>query len=255
MYAYGAGTGVGKTDSLKQVMGHLIKVHKQKVATLLFEEPDLMQTIDSVAGKIDGAIYHVPDIEVDPVKKEATKQSLRDSLYLYDVKGSDINRDRLLSVIRYFVLAHGCTQIFLDHVTFMLDAEEDERALEAQKKLMRGLNDLNKELPFTLHYVSHLRKANNGRKPHEEGGRVYLDDFLGGKASTQYANFVFAFERDQQGDQKNFSILRVLKDRFTGRATGRTFQLEYNETTGVKTEVEDLPFEQETSDNFDNEEF
>ena len=255
MYAYGAGTGVGKTDTLKEIIAHILKVHKQKVATLLFEEPNLMQTLDTVAGKIDCAIYHVPDIEVDAERKENTKQSIRDDLYLYDIKGSDIDRERLLSMIRYFVVALGCKHVFLDHVTFMLDAEDDEHQLEAQKKLMRKLNDINKELPFTLHYVSHLRKANNGRKPHEEGGRVFLDDFLGGKVTTQYANFVFGVERDQQGEDKNLSYLRCLKDRFTGIGTGQVITLMYDQKTGKKYEYEDDPFSEEQSAETSNEEF
>lgn len=255
MYAYGAGTGVGKTDTLKEIIAHIINVHKQKVGTLLFEEPDLRQTIHSVAGKIDGAIYHVPDIEFDKSQRDATCALLRDELFLYDIKGSDVDREKLLALIRYFVLALGCEHIFLDHVTFMLDAEDDERQLEAQKKLMRRLNDLNKELPFTLHYVSHLRKANNGRKPHEEGGRVFLDDFLGGKATTQYANFVIGVERDQQGDDKNSSYLRFLKDRYTGRATGRGISLRYDEKTGKKVEQEDDPFAEDTESNTEHEEF
>lgn len=241
MYAYGAGTGVGKTDTLKQVVAHLIKEHKQKVGTLFFEEPNLHQTIDTVTGKMDGILYHKPGVEFDVEHRDKTRALVEDNLFMYKV-GGDIDRDRLLSMIRYLVITCGCQHIFLDHVTFLLDAEEDEQELKAQKKLMRKLNDLNKELPFALHYVSHLRKATNGRKPHEEGGRVFLDDFLGGKASTQYANFVFALERDQQGEDKNRSQLRCLKDRYTGESTGEVITLIYDEKTGVKHVHSEDPF-------------
>lgn len=242
MIAYGAGTGVGKTDNLKQIIAHLIKVHGEVCGTLLFEEPDLHLTVDSVAGKMDRVLYHVPDQEFDEEQLEKSRDLIDDKLFMYKVGGMDIDRDSLLSTIRYLVVTCGCTQIFLDHITYMMDAEDDERQLEAQKKLMRKLNDINKELPFTLHYVSHLRKATNGRKPHEEGGRVYLDDFVGGKASTQYANFTIAFERDQQGEDKNLSQLRILKDRYTGEATGEVLTLKYDPKTGTKTVYEDNPF-------------
>jgi len=248
MYAYGAGTGVGKTDSLKQIIAHLIKAHNQKVGTLLFEEPDLHHTVDTIAGKMDGVLYHIPDTEFDEAVLEQSRDTLDNNLFMYKVGGMDIDRDSLLSTIRYLVITCGCTQIFLDHITYMMDAEDDERQLEAQKKLMRKLNDLNKELPFTLHYVSHLRKATNGRKPHEEGGRVYLDDFVGGKASTQYANFTFAFERDQQGEDKDTSYMRILKDRYSGQATGAVLTMKYDPKTGIKTVQADDPFGPEPGD-------
>lgn len=246
IYGYGAGTGVGKTDTFKEIIAHNIKVHNQKCGTIFMEEPNLNLTLTTVSGKIDSTIYHVNTSERDEEKYKATKESLRHMLMMYQVGGA-LDIETLMTTIRFMVVAEGCEHIFLDHITYILDGEEGDSQLSAMKLLMRGLNDLNKELSFTLHYISHLRKATNGRKPHEEGGRVYMDDFSGGKAATQYANIVFGMERDQQGDETNTSQLRCLKDRLTGQAVGKVIHLRYNPETGRNLEDNNNPFDNETT--------
>lgn len=239
MIAYGAGTGVGKTDTFKKIIAHLTTKLNRKVGALLLEEPDLMLTLETVAGHADGVLYHIPDQVVDEERKSLTVKHVASMLEMYKVCGS-VDTQSIMGVIRYMVAGLGCTHIFLDHITYILDGEEGESQNTAMKVLMRSLNDINKELPFTLHYISHLRKSKAGGKTHEEGGRVTLDDFAGGKAATQYANFVFGIERDQQSDEddKDYSLLRGLKDRYTGRATGKTLGFFYDTTTGQKHEVE-----------------
>lgn len=241
MYLYGAGTGCGKTDAMKEDIAFNI-LQGVKCMTMFLEEPNLQLTIDTIAGKIDGVLYHVPGTEFDQEQYQKTRALVAKHLLLFKVEDS-IEPEDVLELIREAVEGHGVEQVYLDHVTYILDAMGDA-GLDATKQFMRGLNDLNKALPFSLHYVGHLRKKDNKSTSHEEGGRITLDDFAGGKAITQYANFVFGLERSQQStddDEKNSTVLRVLKDRYTGQATGMTIQLRYNTTTGRKTEYS--PFE------------
>ena len=118
---------------------------------------------------------------------------------------------------------------------------------------MRGLNDLNKELPFSLFYIAHLRKKESKQSSHEEGGRVTMDDFAGGKSITQYANFVFGIERDQQSEDvesRNETTWRCLKDRMSGQGTGQTVRLMFDPETGRKHEamLEGFDFDSQFSD-------
>lgn len=238
MILYGAGTGCGKTDALKEDIAHNIVTYGVKCMTMFLEEPNLNLTIDTIAGKIDGILYHKPGLEFDRTKYQDTRQLVADHLVLFKVEDS-IEPEDVLSLIREAVEGHGVTQVYLDHVTYILDAQGDG-GLDATKQFMRGLNDLNKSLPFTLHYVGHLRKKDNKSKSHEEGGRITLDDFAGGKAITQYANFIFGLERSQQSEddeEKNSTTLRGLKDRYLGEFTGHVVHLVYNPTTGRKTEA------------------
>lgn len=244
MILYGAGTGCGKTDAMKEDIALNIKLGI-KCMTMFLEEPNLQLTIDTIAGKIDGVLYHVPGVEFDQEQYQRTRALVAKHLLLFKVEDS-IEPEDVLELIREGVEGHGVEQVYLDHVTYILDAM-GEAGLDATKQFMRALNDLNKALPFTLHYVAHLRKKDTKSRSHEEGGRITLDDFAGGKAITQYANFIFGLERSQQSEdeeEKNRTTLRVLKDRYTGQSTGLTIPLLYDTTTGRKTESS--PFEDTT---------
>jgi twinkle protein len=241
MYAYGAGSGVGKTDTLRSIIAELVK-QQIKVGTILLEEPDLALTLTTIAGKVDHCLYHIPGDHINVEQMEETKRRIAPYLFMYKTNG-DLEIDSTISLIRYLVLVCGCQHIFLDHVTAVLDGYVGDQ-LTGMKLFMKALNDINKELPFTLHYVSHLRKGSDSKKTSEEGGRVTLDDFAGGKAVIQYSNFCFAIERNQQAEDeedRDLSLIRCLKDRFTGQAVGRTMHLEYDRKTGIKHEV--TPFD------------
>ncbi|MGI0116071.1 DnaB-like helicase C-terminal domain-containing protein [Zooshikella sp. RANM57] len=228
-----------KTDLLKEDIAHNIVVHGEKCMTFLLEEPNLQLTLNTIAGKVDSKLYHIPGTQFDQEQFQKTRSLVAKHLLMYSVDGNTEPED-ILQYIRLGVEGYGAKHVYLDHITYILDAVGENNGLEVLKSFMRGLNDLNKELPFTLYYVSHLRKK-DGKKSHEEGGRVTLDDFAGGKANVQYANFTFALERDQQAEvdeEKNKTILRVLKDRYTGQSTGTTFNLMYNPETGRKLEGE-----------------
>lgn len=73
-----------------------------------------------------------------------------------------------------------------------------------------------------------------------------LKHFRGSRAIGQWSNFVFGLERDQQCPDENLrhvSTLRILKDRYTGRATGQCLYLGYTPETGRLKELEENPFE------------
>ncbi|WP_163832037.1 toprim domain-containing protein [Spartinivicinus ruber] len=244
MYAIGSGTGCGKTDLLKEDIAHNIGVHNEKCMTFFLEEPNLQLTLNTIAGKVDSKLYHVPGSSYDYTQFKKTREKVAQNLLMYAVDGNTEPED-ILQYIRLGVEGYGARHVYLDHITYIMDAVGEGQGLEVLKSFMRGLNDLNKELPFTLYYVSHLRKK-DGKKSHEEGGRVTLDDFAGGKANVQYANFTFALERDQQAEEdeeKNKTVFRILKDRYTGQSTGTTINLLYDPATGRKQEHD--PFDVE----------
>ena len=86
--------------------------------------------------------------------------------------------------------------------------------------------------------VSHL--ATPMGKPHEEGGRVSIRHFKGSRAIGFWCHFMFGLERDQQAEdetERQTTTFRVLKDRYTGQATGLTFPLNYDHVTGKLYEV------------------
>jgi twinkle protein len=95
-----------------------------------------------------------------------------------------------------------------------------------------------------LIFISHL--ATPEGKPHEEGGRVTIRQFRGSRAIGFWSHFMFGLERNQQAEdetERRTTILRCLKDRVTGKGTGKTLPLVYDQETGLLSEGDALPGE------------
>lgn len=249
IYAFGAGTGVGKTDFLTQQVDHDITVLKIPVA-LFFMEQQPVETIRRVAGKLAGKRFHVPDAgwTADELSDAIARLEASGKLYLYDNFGAT-EWERIRETIRFLAHSEGVRVFYVDHLTALAAAEEDERkALEA---IMAEMGALVKELDIIIHLVSHL--ATPEGKPHEEGGRVMIRHFKGSRAIGFWCHYMFGLERDQQHENeaiRSTTTFRVLKDRYTGQATGKVVYLGYEVDTGrlFKTEKPDEggPFQDET---------
>jgi twinkle protein len=84
--------------------------------------------------------------------------------------------------------------------------------------------------------VSQLKKTD---KAYEEGDRITLQDLRGSGALSSVPNTVVALERDRQNADEtiaNTTLIRVLKNRLTGRA-GIATALFYDRKTGRMKEV------------------
>jgi twinkle protein len=235
VYTLGAGTGVGKTDVLTECIAFDLNTLSLNVG-VLFLEQDKRETVQRLAGKLAGKRFHVPDGTWSEGELRGAIRELesKGALYLYDNFGATdwaTIRDR----IEYMVQALGCEHIYLDHLTALAAAEDDER--KALETIMSELAGQAKRLNCCIHLVSHLSTPDG--TPHEEGGRVMIRHFKGSRAIGFWSYFMFGLERDQQDDDesmRNVTTFRVLKDRYTGQATGKTFYLKYDHETGRLSE-------------------
>jgi twinkle protein len=228
--ALGAGTGVGKTTLLTQQIAFDLQ-HGHAVAVFAFEQQPA-ETVKRVAGQMGGRTFHIPDSGW--TKEELTKAVsalAAKPFYLYDHFGAcdwKVVRER----IRYLAHAHNVRVFYLDHLTALASMEDDER--KALEIIMAEIGGLVKELNIWLLFVSHL--ATPEGKPHEEGGRVTIRHFKGSRSIGYWSHYMLGLERDQQSDdaeERNRTILRVLKDRYTGNATGLTIPLAYDRSSGL----------------------
>lgn len=249
MIGIGSGTGMGKTDFMKEIETWLASHHQEKVGVLHLEE-SVRETGLSLMSKHAGQMFHLPHGEWTEEDKEqafgATLGSGR--VLLYDSFGYN-DYDHIKSRIRYMAVAHGCKFIFLDHITALVtgDAKNDER--KQLDYIMTDLASLVKELDITIFYISHLTTPESGS--HEEGARVTLRQFRGSRAIGQWSWYVIGLERDQQEQNeqaRHTSTIRILKDRYTGQATGKVFYLRYNPNTGKMNEVTGDDFGEEFED-------
>lgn len=229
IYGFGAGSGCGKTEGFKEIIDHVIHVHKIPAGVIFLEEAAAV-TARTLAGKVANKRFHVPDANWTAEEIQEGVANLKGKLYFYNHKGGK-DWKYVKSIIKYMVHNLGIKDIFLDHLTALVAHENDE--YKALNRIMEEMSSLAHELNCTIFYISHLRKASG--TPHEEGGHVSADQFKGSGAIVFWSNFLFGYERNQQADdedERNTTTFRILKDRNTGLGTGLTFKLRYDHKTG-----------------------
>ena len=247
VYGFGAGTGVGKTDLFTQQMEFDINTLGMPVGVIYLEQRPA-ETATRIAGKAARKQFHIPDGDWTQAEKDTEIQKLRGNVTFYDSWGNG-EWERVENKIR-FMAGQGIKLFYLDHLTAMADPSNEKESLEQIMKSMAGLAQ---ELHVIIHFISHL--ATPEGKPHEEGGRVMIRHFKGSRAIGFWSFYMFGLERDQQAedpDDASTTTFRILKDRYTGQATGKTILLGYDSPTGMLYEkfskentVEDYGFSQE----------
>ena len=235
IYGLGAGTGIGKTDVFTQQIAYDISVLSEKVG-LVFLEQQPTETVTRVAGKLAGKRFHVPDGTWTKEERNEWVLKLDGKVTLYDNFG-ETEWSVVASKVRYMAISEGIRIFYIDHLTAMADTADERGSLE---QIMKEMASLAKALKVIIHFISHL--ATPDGKSHEEGGHVSMRHFKGARAIGFWTHFAFGLERNQQSEderERQTTTLRVLKDRYTGQATGELIYLGYDRNTGLLFETEE----------------
>ncbi len=241
IYAWGAGTGTGKTDLFLQQVEYDIMTLGIPVG-IFFMEQSPTETAIRIIGKVGQKPFHIPDAAGTEEEMEQAWEKFAAApgkVYAHDSFGQnewDVIKER----IRFLYHAHDVRHFYLDHLTALAGWQDDER--RALEVIMSELGGLVKELDIAVYLISHL--ATPEGKPHEEGGRVMIRHFKGSRSIGFWCHFMFGLERDQQAEdpvERITTTVRCLKDRFTGRGTGQVFHIRYHYDTGMLHPVTFIP--------------
>lgn len=232
-----AGSGMGKTQVLRELEHHIIITTEYNIGAMFLEET----VRDSGLGlmSIDASVpFHLPDSEYDDdALKSAYDNTLgKDRVFYYESFGSN-SIANILNRIKFFAKAKDCKFIFLDHISILVSDQSfgDER--KALDEIATKLKTLCLELDICLVMVSHAKRQTS--KSHEEGGQTSLSDLRGTAGIGHLSNIVLGLERDGQAkdmDVRNTTLVRVLKNRFSG-LTGPSSMLKYSKDTGRLAEI------------------
>lgn len=252
---FAAGSGVGKSEMVRQVYSYLCLDHNETLGLIHLEE----KVTRSSLGMMGYYLKRRLNLGTDGVSQEKLREAYDKTVgsgrvFLYDHFGS-ADSNNLFAKIRYFAKGCNCTTIVLDHISMVVSgiADGDERRII--DNLMTRLATLAQELNVRIILITHLKKPEG--TPHEEGGHVSLDDFRGSGSIKQLSHTAIGLERNQQDqEKKNFTLIRLLKCRETGE-TGEAGWLSYDPITGILTEIDSEPcFKDETqTTKKDNEDF
>lgn len=232
--ALGAGVSVGKTDTVMQSVAFDLK-QGYKVGTFMLEQQP-RETLLRIAGKLDGQHYHLPDNNTDPKQLEASILGMT-NLYIYDNFGS-IDWETISSKIKFMKHNYGVEMFYIDNLTALnAHAQDERRNLDG---LMADIAALAKELDIWVLVVSHLNPPKTGAS-HEAGGVVEQGQLTGSRAIMRWSSFIFGVERNtihEDPVERQKGLIRCIKDRFSGKATGKTIGFVYDIDTGIQLESE-----------------
>lgn len=235
-----AGSGLGKSQFLREILFNLLKTTSWNIGGLFLEE-STRKTARSIMSLHANKLLHLPDTPTNEQElKEAFDATLGSNrIYLFDHFGSS-DVDNISNRIRYMAKACDCRVIFLDHISIVVSGQDlgDER--KAIDNMMTKLRTLVQELNITLICVSHLKRP-QGNQGHEDGGSVSLSQLRGSGAIAQLSDAVITLERNSMAeneDERHLTKIAVAKNRYNGE-TGPACKLQYNGYTGRMVEVED----------------
>ena len=275
---WASGTGSGKSTLLRELMHHHLD-EKRSVGCIMLEESPQETMDDMISLMINKPVRairaaqmmnelrvrmgkHPINIELinefsDDEYAAAKRKLAETNLYIYDHLGNNAMQN-LLARMEYMAVSLKVDVIVLDHITaaaagLMGVSDKDIEGGGSERiiidTLMKELRSLAVRTGVHIDIVSQLRKND---KAYEEGDRITLQDLRGSGSLSSVPNTVIALERDRQNQDQvlaNTTIVRVLKNRLTGRA-GVATALFYDRSTGRMREV-DVAFNDEGDVVFD----
>ena len=235
-----AGSGLGKSQFLREILYGLLKSTDWKIGAMFLEE-SVRKTARSIMSVHANKMLHLPDT---PVTGEELKDAFDATLgtgrvFLFDHFGS-LEVDNVLNRIRYMAKALDCKVVFLDHISIVVSGQDLNDERKAIDNLMTKLRTLVQELGITLFCVSHLRRP-TGNAGHEDGQAVSLSQLRGSGAIAQLSDAVITLERNSMAEEhteRHTTKVSVAKNRYNGY-TGPACHLLFDTYSGRMIEVED----------------
>tara|TARA_R100000278_G_scaffold64081_1_gene51613 strand:- start:749 stop:2335 length:1587 start_codon:yes stop_codon:yes gene_type:complete len=229
-----SGSGQGKSTFCRQLATHLLQ-QGVRVGYLALEESN-RRTALGLMSTHAGKALHIGEHSREVLENIYNETLGNWNLYLFDGFGS-YDPDIIYNRCEYLALGLDTKVIFLDHLSILLSGlEGDERRTIDQT--MTRLRSLVERTGISLFLVSHLRRSNNDRTSHEEGGRVSLSQLRGSAGIAQLSDQVIALERNQQSEsERDVTTLRIIKNRYSGE-TGFAGKIKFDLSTSRFTEYE-----------------
>jgi twinkle protein len=240
LVTFTAGSGLGKSTILRELVIHILKNSKENVGLAFLEEtPE--RTMRGLIGLELNKKLHLPDAIYTPDEVDRAYDTLGigQRVFLWDHFGSN-EIDNVLSRLRYFVKALGCSYLVLDHLSILVS---DQAAADERKNIdmvMTKLRMFVQEMKVSLLLVSHLKRPDG--KSLEDGAVTSLNLLRGSGSIAQLSDAVISAERNSQAEsieERNTTKVRVLKSRYTGY-TGHACDLFYEDAIGRLKEIKDI---------------
>ena len=242
LVTFTAGSGLGKTQVMREIIHHIIKSTQDNIGLLMLEETPVITSKGLMSIEANQRL-HLPDVHLskEEMKTYFDKTVGTGRVFMFDHFGSN-SIDNIVSRVRFLAKGLDCKYIVIDHVSIIVSDQSHGDERRALDEIMTRLRTLVQETGVAMMVVSHLRRPDG--KGHEEGAATSLSQLRGSASIGQLSDIVIGLERDAQNDDpeiRSTTRVRVLKNRFSG-LTGPCSNLKYNNDTGRLVEVQSSDF-------------
>ena len=242
LVTFTAGSGLGKTQVMREIIHHIIKSTQDNIGLLMLEETPVITSKGLMSIEANQRL-HLPDVHLskEEMKTYFDKTIGTGRVFMFDHFGSN-SIDNIVSRVRFLAKGLDCKYIVIDHVSIIVSDQSHGDERRALDEIMTRLRTLVQETGVAMMVVSHLRRPDG--KGHEEGAATSLSQLRGSASIGQLSDIVIGLERDAQNDDpdiRSTTKVRVLKNRFSG-LTGPCSNLKYNNDTGRLVEVQSSDF-------------
>jgi twinkle protein len=237
----GAGVKMGKSELLNALAAHFIKEHGVKVFMAKPEEAN-KKTYKLLAGKMEGKVFHDPEVQMDYDAYDRAGKLLEGKLAmvnLYQHMGWESLEADIISSVSW-----GAKVVFIDPITNLTNGLEASVANIKLQEYAQKLAAMALDNNIVIFIFCHL-KAPMGSADHEHGGAVLSSQFAGSRAMMRSCNMMIGIEgdkspTDKDGNERHASLknqrdLVLLEDREFGQ-TGK-FPLRWDASTTLFMEL------------------
>lgn len=219
------GTVVHNTALLKEIAYHIHSTSKHNVGLIFLENTQKEIGLGLCALHMNTPIspWEIPE-NLEELQKAHLHMSEDDRITIFDPE-DDRTVENIFNKILYFVKAHNCRYILLDHITMLSYQSDTGNERMFLDKLCADLKGLTTSLDICILAVTHVNDDGKTR---------------GSRASVQLCESLISLERDKTNIDPiiaNTTIVTVEENRWG--ACGIAAKLYYDKDTGRMTELED----------------
>jgi twinkle protein len=216
---------VGKTSILKELIYHITSTTLHNVGIIFLENTKKEIGVGLCALHLNKVIkpWDIPS-NIDELTQAHEELSKDERIIVFDPE-DDRTVDNVINKIIYFVKAHDCRFIFLDHITMLSYQSGDENERKFLDKLCADLKELTTSQDVCLIAVTHVNDDGKTR---------------GSRASVQLCEAMISLERDKTDpDPVIANTTRVIVEENRWGDCGLACSLFYDPDTGRMMQLDE----------------
>lgn len=230
-----AGSGMGKTTAAREIMYDFNSRYNLRLGHIFLEEQyrKTGQALIALDNNVPLAALREDPTIISREKFELSYNKLVKNNRTFFMKHfGSLASDHLMDHMWYQSTVEENDFIMLDHISMVVSGQQGSGQGERKDidVLMTKLAAFCEDSGTSVIAVVHLKRPPDG-KSFNNGKQISLSDLRGSAAIEQLSHNIIAVEGDQQGDDPNGRVLRVLKNREWGDI-GVADSLQYNPDTG-----------------------